>query len=549
MLLAAGALVLVFLAWGGVRLYLQRRDRKLVACATHAIDIGDYRSAWVWLDHLYFAHPNDVMINRLIARFDAVQHRPEELVWRERVVQLGPATFDDYVAWTSVALRLGQTGIACEALNNVPATWRENAAYLELYARAMASAGQMQAADDHLAGAIHIEPSNPAHAINLAALRLTADDKATRDAARVTLEYFADSAVPPLPAVRALLEDALRQGDAARIARFRVAMLRQRGRMLEDELLCVSTGPNRSEADGELAALWKGIAGNPPQALQVAEWMITRGESSEALDWLRKLPAAAQSDVGIQTAEADALAALRNWPGLRTYLNGKNWRGCEFLRQALLVRCARETHAPAPQRADAIAACKGNGSDLLLLAKMFDGWSWHTDAEALYWQVSEMGYPARGPALKALWNFYTAQANTGGLLHVAHEQFKDFPRDPGIRNNFAFLSLLTGVGTSEASRVAEENFHNQPENANIAATYAYSLYFSGRYGDGLRVVNHFGEQRMQAAGAMLYLALLQQAAGQTEAAAHSAASVDPRKLLPEEKALLSDSQRALTRWR
>ena len=89
MLLAAGALVLVFLAWGGPRLYLQRRDRKLLAYATHAIDIGDYRSAWVWLEPLYFAHPNDVIINRLIARFNAVQHRPEELAWRERVVQLG----------------------------------------------------------------------------------------------------------------------------------------------------------------------------------------------------------------------------------------------------------------------------------------------------------------------------------------------------------------------------------------------------------------------------------------------------------------------------
>ena len=91
--------------------------------------------------------------------------------------------------------------------------------------------------------------------------------------------------------------------------------------------------------------------------------------------------------------------------------------------------------------------------------------------------------------------------------------------------------------------MAEENFHDQPENANIATTYAYSLYLSGRYDDGLRVVNRFGEQRMQAAGAMLYLALLQQAAGQTGAAAHSAASVDSRKLLPEERELLKHLQK------
>ncbi len=266
--------------------------------------------------------------------------------------------------------------------------------------------------------------------------------------------------------------------------------------------------------------------------------MIRRGDSAQALAWLRELPASAQSAIPIQISRADAMATLGDWPGLRSFLAGKNWGGSDFLRIALDVRCARESGAPAPVWPDAIAACHGDGSNLLLLAQCAAGWSWQPESEALYWQISLLGYPARGPALKALWDFYTISGNTGGLLRVAREQNADSPGDIRILNNLAFLSLLTGIGRADAARIAAENFHKHPENPNLAATYAYSLYLDGHYQEGLRVLSPFGERRLETAGAALYLALLEQAAGNADAATRSAATVDATKLLPEERLLL-----------
>ena len=540
-LLSWPALVLLVLlglvAWGGARLYIQRRDRMLFAAAARALDARDFPAAWVWLQRLYRERPNNIDTIRLIARLEADERAPDELQWRVRAIRIGPAVLDDYLGWAAAALRLGQNAVAVEALEHVPAQWQGNAAYHEMLGGAFAAAGQLGAADANFAEAARLEPANPVHLVNLAALRLTSPSEEIRRDARASLERVASSA-GSLPAIRALLEDATRQRDAARTARFRAAMRRQAGRTLEDELACISAAPSTAGARAELAALWKTIATDPPQALQVAEWMMRRGDSLEALDWLRKLPPAAQSAIPIQMGLADGLAALRDWRALRSYLAGRNWRNCDFLRAALLVRCARESGASAPAWADAIAACRGDASDMLLLAQTAAGWSWQAEGEALYWQIALLGYPAREPALKALWESYSATGNTGGLLRVAREQYGDAPADAVIRNNFAFLSLLTGIGGADVQRIAEEDYRNQPENANIAATYAYSLYVDGRYQEGLRVMKRFGENRLQAAGAALYLALLEQAAGETEAAGRSATAVDPARLLPEERLLL-----------
>ena len=543
--LLPGLLLLGLLAWGGSRLYLQRRDRMLMDAATRAVETRDLPSARVWLQRLYLTHPNDVATYRLIARFHATQHHPEELTWRLRVVQTGPATLDDHLSWASAALRLNQVGVAREALARVPPAWQENAGYHELCAGVAVALGQPQAADDHFSTAVRLEPSDPIHAINLAALRLTAAAEETRQAARSSLERLAAaSSPPPVSAVRALLNDALLRRDVARTARFRAALGQHADHTLDDDLACLSAAPTPEERRAELIPLQQKVANDPFQALQVAEWMIGAGDAAGALAWLRKLPAVPRSDVGIQTAEADALTALRDWPGLRTALEGKNWQSYDFMRVALLVRCDREgtagsTATTAPRWSDVVTACRGNGFNLFLLAQTAAGWSWPTEAEALYWRVTELGYPSRGPALEALWGFYQGGLNTAGLLRVAREQLRDEPKDPGIRNNFAFLSLLSGVGGPEPKRLAEENFRGQPENPNVAATYAYALYLDGRYEEGLRVLSRFGEGGGgQAGGVALYLALLQQAAGQGEAATRFAAAVDPRKLLPEERLLL-----------
>lgn len=526
-----------FFAWQGARLYIQRRDRMIVAAASHAMDVRDFPSAWVWLQRLYHAHPDDIETNRLAARFAAMQRSPEELGWRLRVIQIGPATRQDYLDWASAALRLGQTSLALDALNHMPSQWQQDAAYHDLLGIVLLSAGQVQGAADHFGEAARIEPSNPIHLVNLSSIQLTSTNAAIRDAARVTLEQLATGSAP-LPANRALLNDAIRQHDTAGMTRFRAAMLTQSDRSLSDQLTCISTAPSRKEMRDGLLALWKAVEPDPAGALQVSEWMMGEGDSAEALDWLRKLSPDVQSTVAVQTAQADALTALHDWPGLRTYLTGKNWVACDFLRVALLVRSARKTGDPAPVFADAVASCHGDGSDLLLLAQAAGSWSWQSDAEALYWKISLMGYPGRGPALKALWDLYTAAGDSANLLRVASEQHADSPADLSVSNNFAFLSLLTGIGSTDAARIAAGNYQKQPGDPNLAATYAYSLYLDGHYQEGLHVLTPFGQPRMQAAGAALYLALLQQAAGQQDAASRTAAAVDPSHLLPEERLLL-----------
>jgi tetratricopeptide (TPR) repeat protein len=508
----------------------------IFAEAGRAMETGDYSTAWFWLQRLCRAEPRSIEAARLVARFEEAQRSPEELPWRVRVIQIGPATLEDYLDWASAALRLGQSGIALEALDHVPGNWQDSANYHGMLGTALAADGQLQAADENFAEAARIDPTNVAYVIDLSSLRLNSADKEAQQTARATLESLAGSPATALPALRGLLGDALRQRDAGRIARFRVAMIRQKGLTLEDTLSCIAAAPTGAERHAELGKLWSSIEGEPPLALQVAEWMIRGGDAAEALAWLRTAPD--QADTGIEMGEADGLAATRDWARLRAFITGKNWGNCDYLRVALTVRCGRETGVGTPLWTEAVTACHGDGSELLMLAQCAAGWGWETEVEALYWQVAQSGYPARGPALKGLWTMYSTAGNTAGLLRVAHERYNDAPGDIVARNNFAFLSMLTGIGRGEADRIARDDYGKQPENANVAATYAYSLYLNGRYDDGLRVLRRFGQRRLQEAGAELYLAVLQKATGDEGGAMQTAAEIDATKLLPEERALL-----------
>lgn len=224
-------LLIGLVAWSGLRLYIRHRDRGLMFSALRAIDTGDFRSARVWLQRLYLGHPDNISVTRLIARYDATQRLPQELAWRERVVQIGPATLGDYLDWAGAALRLGQNDAALAALNRVPPALQSQASYHELCGVALAAAGQPQAAGTHFATALSLEPANPVYQVHRSALQLAHGDTATRNAARSALEGMASSSTPPLAALRALLDDALRQRDppaspviAPRCASARIAL-------------------------------------------------------------------------------------------------------------------------------------------------------------------------------------------------------------------------------------------------------------------------------------------------------------------------------------
>ena len=533
-------LLLSSLAWKGSRLYLRHRDRMLMLAATHAIDTRDFPSARVWLQRLYLAHPDEIAVSRLIARYDAEQRLPEELAWRARVVQIGLATLDDYLAWVAVALRLGQNGVALAALDHIPSAWRGNAAYHVLYAQALAADGRVQAADDHLVAAATLDPANPVPMVRLATLRLTGESGGRRDSARAVLERLAAVAVPPVSALRALLDDAIRQHDPVRIARFRSALRARPDRSLDDELACIGAAPSPAAAQADLVSLWRTVRDKPAQALQVAEWMLRQGEARDALDWLRKLPG--QSDIAIQTGEADALTGFAGLARAALVPHGQELAGLRLSPHCPFGAVRPRDAQPRPAWTEAVAACAGDGSNLRLLAQTAASWSWRSEAEALYWKITGLDYAYRGPALKALWNLYSAASNTAGLLVVSHAQFDDAPKDPGIRNNFAFLSLLSGIGISKAGELAKEDFLSQPENPHVAATYAYALYLQGNYQEGLHVLGRFDAHRVQAAGAALYLALLQQAAGQKRSRLPFRRACRPGKAPPRGTAAPAENQ-------
>jgi hypothetical protein len=528
-----------FNRWHKTRLLTEAGDR---------LDHNNLSEAEVMARKALAIDPNSLVAVRILAETTEKQNRAETVAWRGQIARLDPG-LESELNLASAALRFGQLDVARAALGRVAPEDREKAAYDVVAGWLSRAQGNIAEEERHFAAAVAKEATNDVYQFNLAVLQILSPDPEKNAAARNQLERL--SKVPQIrtEALRALLDNALRQNQNEAANELAQALQMSPQVTFADYLLCLELyrklSPKKFDA---LLDKVKPVAAREGHDLaQLLGWMNKNSLAGEALRWSDKLPANLTNQPPVAIAVAEALAGTKNWSRLKRWTRGGSWGDDDYQRlayQAYGARRSRRTAAEAEAEFDALwkaaeAAAAAQPEHELALARLASTWDLTQEAEQLWLRVAKVP-AARREALDALYAIYRATNDLPNLRLTAERLHQSSPEEVGLAANAARFALLLDHNTADGRALAQQAYEKAPNDPAVAVTYAFALYGTGRTAEGISILEKLSPDQLNDPHVAVYAALLYDDATQLDAANNYIALARGGTIFPEEKQLLDE---------
>lgn len=531
------------------RAYRTWRESRLMRTATAALDQGNYETAIESARAALQVHPQSLAAFQVLAEATEKENREETVTWRAQIARLLPNRLDSELNLASAALRFNQLDVARHALENVPSQERDSAPYHVVAGWLSRAEGNERDVEEHFAAAVKREPANDLYQFNLAVLQIRSPDAKKHDSARDVLERLSKVATYRAGALRALLTDAVQANDLERADTLAQDLQMTQQVTFADYLLCLDFY-RKLDAKKLTAVLdrVKPVATRSPVDFALLlDWMNKNGLAADVLRWVEKLPSNLTTTPPPAVAIADAFVEMKNWSRLKRWTRGTSWSDSEYLRyayQALAARQTRQSAADAEfdslwRSADRAAAEKADHE--VALARLASKWNFAAESEQLWLRVSKNS-PARREALDALLRIYRAKNDLPNLYRVLQRIHENSPNELDTAADYARLSLLLDINSSEAHRIAKEAYDRAPDEVNVAVTYAFSLYSLGRTAEGVSLLEKLPPDSLHDPHMAVFVATLLIDDNRIDDADEYVGDAEAGGIYPEEKKLLEEAQ-------
>jgi len=553
--MAVALLIGIVLFSYGSSLYDDWRQSRLLRRATALLEEGKLIKAAETAQELVAHHPDSVPALHVLAETAERQNLEEAVKWREQIARLLPTDLESQLNLASAALRFGKLDVARQALDRVPSTDRDKAAFHVVAGWLARAEGNLAEQEEQFAAAVKKEPTNDLYQFNLAALRIHSRDPDKSAKAHDTLQRLSKVAPYRTGALRALLNDAVARNDL--IAADNLAQQLQMSPEVTfgDYLLCLNfyRKLDQKKFRSILERVKPVAARDPSNLASLMDWMNQNDLAGDVVKWIDKLPAAQLRSTATSVEVANAYATVKNWSRLKHLTRTGTWGESEYLRlayQAIATKQSRPRGAnPGTEFESLWHSAKQLATDHpereLTLARLASKWELEQESEQLWWRVAE-NPPTRREALEELRRLYREKNQTAKLYDVLQRLHESSPNEAPITADLARLGLNMGQNTEQSHQLAKEAFDRAPKEVNCALTYAFSLSRLGKNAEAVRVVEGLSPEQLHDPHAAVYAALLLAQAGQIEAANNYIGIADDEKIYPEEKKLLDEAKTNLT---
>jgi thioredoxin-like negative regulator of GroEL len=541
---------ILFFSYGS-RLYEDWQQSRLLHRATALLQEGKFSKAAEAAQEFLTRHPDSIPALYVLAEAAEKQNLGEAMRWREQIARLLPTDLDSQLNLASAALRFGKLDLARQALDRVPPSDRDRAAFHVVAGWLARAEGNFAEQEEQFAAAVKKEPDNDLYQFNLAALQIHSRDPEKSAKARDALQRLSKAAPYRTGALRALLNDAVANNDVLAADNFAQQLQMSPEVTFGDYLLCLNFYRKLDERKFRvlLERVKPFAARDPSNLASLIDWMNQNGLAAEVVKWIDKLPAAQLSSTPIYVAVADAYATVKNWSRLKRWTRTGMWGDSEYLRlayQAIATRQSR-SHTGTPntdfetlwRSAEQLASEQPERE--LALARLASKWELEKESEEL-WQRVAQNPPMRREALEGLRRFYRAKNEIAKLYDVLQRLHEASPNEAPITADLARLGLNLGENIERSHQLAKEAYDRAPNEVNCAVSYAFSLSRLGRNADALAIIQNLPPDQLHDPHAAVYVALLLAEASQIEAAKDYIAAADDEKIYPEEEKLLDEAK-------
>jgi predicted Zn-dependent protease len=546
--------VAVLLAgYAGYRGYEVWKCNHLMSMARQFLAKKDGRNALLCVQEVLRTDPHDLDATRTMAELTTAAGSPVALVWWSRVVELNPHSLTNRLALADTAIRMGNYGIATNALAAVDQADRNTVGYQNVAGEVALGARQLVQAEAHFLKASQIDPQNQSVQLSLAVVRLFGTNELDREEAQITLERISQNPTNALlrdQALRVLTEDALRHREFAKALSVSKELVQETNSAFMDRLtrLTALQLSKNAEFKPALAAYQREAATNPVDISLLASWQLAKTTPLETLAWLRTLSATMQTNLLVELPMANCYIATSDWLGLQSALETENWLALEFMRHALLTLSLRKQGLADSAKAEweqALQSAAAGGpkslAGLLELARRF---RWQNEQEEILWMMVNR-YPGNLVAVQALTQLLFSEGRTQSLMQLYSQEVKLFPSNAGMKNNLAMTALLLNAQDFKPYELAREVYQSSPTNASYVSTYAFSLYKQGKNTEALKAMKTLNPAELKSPSIAGYYGLILKATGNREGARAYLDWSAKAHLLPEEKKMFSQAKAGL----
>ncbi len=531
--------------WLGLPAYRAGKEKKFAAQAMEALLKGEHRQALLNAQQVIVLNSNNVTACRVLAELSDLSRSPNALVWRRRVAEIEP-TRSNKLMFASAALRYEQPPfpLAVQTLSEL-GDGANDVAFQLVSAQLALKQNRIADGEKHLQQAIRLEPGNESHRINLGVIRLESRDAAVSAVARAELEQRTGNA----QALRALLVHHTSRRRFAEAEQYSAALLKLTNSAWSDKLdhLTVLRGAESPQFNSFLTTLQRDAATNVFAASELVTRLTELGSATNAIDWVKSLPAKMQQEPPLPVVVASAYFSLARWRELEELLNRGEWPERDFVRKALLTYAVRKqggTDAAAAHWRDAVKLAGERPELLGALAQMANAWGWTNETESTLWRAAK-DFPKERWPLESLQNGFLRQRHTRGVLDVNALLLERQPTNIVAQNNWASLALLLNTNVARAHEVARQVYDRGTNNFAFVSTYAWSLHVQGKSAEALKLMDTLQPAELNDPSVAGYYGAILVAAGQKEKARTYLDRTVGAPLLPEELQMVSEARRKL----
>jgi predicted Zn-dependent protease len=537
----------------GLRLYEDWRQTRLLHEAASMLQQGRFSEATQTARELLAQRPNSLPTLYILAEAAEKQNLEEAISWREQITRLRPKDPDSQLNLVSAALRFGKLDLARKALDQIPGSDRDRAAFHVVAGWLACAEGNFAEQEEQFAAAVKKEPRNDLYQFNLAALQIHSSNAQKNAKARENLERLSKLAPYRTGALRALLNDAVARNDLSAGDNFGQQLQMSQEVTFGDYLLCLNFYRKLDEKKFHLLLerVKPFAAKNPSDLASLMEWMNRNGLTGEVVKWIEKLPAEKLTAPPAAVAVADAYANAKNWTRLKRWTRKGMWGDSDYLRlayQAIATRQSQQDSADTEFHALWRAAEQSTNDQPereLVLARLASKLNLEKESEQLWLRVAE-DPPMRREALDALRRRYREDNDTAKLYDVLQRLHDSSPNEEPITADLARLGLNLERNVERSHELAKEAHDRAPNEVNCDVTYAFSLYRLGRNAEALAIIQGLPPDQLRDPHAAVYAALLLADASQIDAARDYMAVADDG-IYPEEKVVLDEAKAKITR--
>src|SRR5947199_6029955 len=460
-LVAVVLLVGVLLFNYSSKLYENWRQTHLLHGATALLQEGKLNKATQTAQELLRRRPDSLPALYVLAEAAERQNLEEAVSWRGQIARLLPKDVESQLNLASAALRFGKLDLARRALDRVPSSDRDSAAFHVVAGWLACAEGNFAEQEEQFAAAVKKEPKNDLYQFNLAALQIYSIDAQKKANAREYLERLSKLVPYRTGALRALLNDAVERNDLSAADNFAQQLQMSQEVTFSDYLLCLNFYRKLDEKKFRLLLerVKPFAVRNPSDLASLMNWMNENGLAADVVKWIDKLSPDKLGSPPASIAVADAYANVRNWSRLKRWAHVGAWGESEYLRLAYQAIAVRRSHQNAADTEfetlwrSAEEATNEQPKRDLDLARLASKWNLEKESEQLWLRVGK-NPPMRREAFDALRRLYRANNNLEKLYDILQRLHESSPNEPPITADLARLRLNTDHNTKQSHDLA-----------------------------------------------------------------------------------------------